>query len=51
VDHKPNVKAHLECPVMFSTAVITWAGPMADALDGKSMDVDWVRVYRKKDGG
>jgi hypothetical protein len=49
VDRKPNAKAHLEVPVMFSTAVITWAGPVTDALDGKSMDVDWVRVYRRKD--
>jgi beta-glucanase (GH16 family) len=44
----PNTKAHLECPVIFSTAVITWAGPISDALDGKSMDVDWVRVYQRQ---
>lgn len=43
-----NTKAHLEVPVIYSTAVLTWAGPVTDALDGKSMDVDWVRVYRRK---
>lgn len=48
VDRKPNTKAHGECPVLFSTAVISWAGPLTDALDGKSMDVDWVRVWRRK---
>lgn len=43
-----NTKAHLEVPVIFATAVLPyWAGPVTDALDGKSMDVDWVRVYRK----
>jgi beta-glucanase (GH16 family) len=31
--------------VRFSTAVITWAGPITDSLDGTSMDVDYVRVY------
>lgn len=48
VDRKPNTKAHGECPVLFSTAVISWAGPVTDTLDGKSMEVDWVRVWRRK---
>lgn len=48
VDRKANRGAHLESPVIFSTAVFTWAGPVTPALDGKSMDVDWVRVYRLK---
>ena len=44
-----NTKAHLDVPVIFATAVLPyWAGPVTDALDGKSMDVDWVRVYRRK---
>lgn len=46
----PNTKAHLDVPVIFATAVLPfWAGPVNDTLDGKSMDVDWVRVYRRKD--
>lgn len=44
----PNTKAHREAPILYSTAVLTWAGPITDALHGKSMDVDWVRVYRRK---
>ena len=49
IGRKPNVKAHTPGPVMFSTAVFgAWTGPLTDALDGKSMDVDWVRVYRRK---
>ncbi|HPA20462.1 MAG TPA: FAD-dependent oxidoreductase [Verrucomicrobiae bacterium] len=50
IGRKPNVKAHAPGPVMFSTAVFgSWAGPLTDDLDGKSMDVDWVRVYRRGD--
>jgi beta-glucanase (GH16 family) len=48
VHRVPNAKAHLEAPVIYSTAVLPWAGPITDALDGKSMDVDWVRVYQRK---
>ncbi len=44
----PNAKAHMEVPVIYATAVLPWAGPITDALDGKSMDVDWVRVYQRK---
>jgi beta-glucanase (GH16 family) len=48
VDRKPNTQASLPGPVMFSTAVFRWAGPITDALDGKSMDIDWVRIWRRK---
>ena len=44
----PNTKAHLNAPVIYSTAVLPWAGPINDTLDGKSMDVNSVRVYRRK---
>ena len=50
IDRKPNTKAVLESPVIFSTAVFPWAGPITDRLDGTSMDVDWVRVWRRTDG-
>lgn len=33
-------------PVIYSTAVLPWAGPITDALDSKGMDADWVRIYR-----
>ncbi|MDR3708718.1 MAG: family 16 glycosylhydrolase [Capsulimonadaceae bacterium] len=44
-----NAEAHFPGPLIFSTAVLpNWAGPVTDALDGKSMDVDWVRAYEKQ---
>lgn len=45
IGRKPNTKAHQPSPVIFSTAVIPWAGLAGDRLDGLSMDVDWVRVF------
>ena len=39
--------AKLPVSPRFSTAVFDLGGPVTDALDGKSMDVDWVRVYKK----
>ena len=48
IDRKPNTKAQWASPVLFSTAVFPWAGPITDKLDGKSMDVDWVRIWRIK---
>jgi beta-glucanase (GH16 family) len=44
----PNTKANLDVPVIFATAVLPWAGPINESLNGASMDVDWVRVYQKK---
>ncbi len=50
IGRKPNVKAHSPAPVVYSTAGLGgWAGPLTNALHGKSMDVDWVRAYRPKD--
>ena len=48
VDRKPVYNAHLPTSPRFSTAVINWAGPVQESMDGKSMDVDWVRVYARK---
>jgi beta-glucanase (GH16 family) len=45
IARKPNTKANLPVPAMLSTAVLPWAGAPSDALNGTSMDVDWVRVY------
>ena len=44
-----NTVAHHPLDVRFSTAVVQdWRGPVTDALDGTSMDVDWVRVYQRR---
>ena len=49
VARKPNVVANTTAPVIFSTAVLpAWAGPVTDALNGKSMDVAWVHVFLPK---
>ena len=48
VGRNPNTNAHLNSAVIFSTAVFPWAGPITDRLDGTSMDVDWVRVWRRR---
>jgi hypothetical protein len=48
IDRKPNTQAQRPGPVIFSTAVFPWAGSITDALHETSMDVDWVRVWRKK---
>lgn len=34
-------------PVLLSTIVAEWTGSVTDAADGKSMDVDYVRVWQK----
>ncbi len=44
-----NEICHGESPVRLSLAIIRWAGAVTDAIDGKSMDVDWVRVWRRAD--
>ena len=38
---------HLEVPVIFSTAVLKWAGKITEALDGAAMEVDYVRIYER----
>lgn len=42
-----NEICHGESPVRLSLAIIPWAGPVTDAIDGRSMDVDWVRVWQQ----
>lgn len=34
--------------VFVSGAVVLWAGEITDALDGATMEVDYVRIYKKK---
>ena len=48
IDRKKSYTAQRPVFPKLSTAVMTWAGPVTDNLDGKSMDVDYVRVYKKK---
>ncbi|NEW81064.1 MAG: glycoside hydrolase family 16 protein [Mariniphaga sp.] len=43
-----NDFCHSPVPVYLSEAILTWAGPVTDAIDGTSMVVDWVKVHQKK---
>ncbi len=47
IRREPNTICHGEAPVLLSLAIIKWAGAVTDAIDGTSMDVDYVRVYQK----
>lgn len=43
-----NEFCHAPASIWLSLAVIPWAGRVTDAIDGKAMEVDYVRVYRRK---
>lgn len=51
IGRRPAANANLPVYPILSTALLDGAGPITDALDGKSMDVDYVRVYRQKPTG
>ena len=40
-----NEACHSECPIFLSEAIIKWAGPVTDAIEGTFMEVDYVRAY------
>ena len=49
ISKKPNINAiDVEYPI-FSTAVINWAGTFGPKADGSSMDIEYVRVYQRKE--
>lgn len=48
IRREKNEFAHSPSPVWLSLAIIPWAGRVSDAIDGTFMEVDYVRVYRKK---
>jgi len=47
IRREPNTICRLPAPVFLSLAVIKWGGLVTDAIDGTSMDVDFVRVYER----
>lgn len=49
ISRKPNTHARRPGPVIFSTAVLAWAGTAGASLADSSMDVDWVRVWKRAD--
>ncbi len=49
IRREKNTICHGEAPVWLSLAIIKWAGAVTDEIDGKSMDVDYVRVYETQE--
>ena len=43
-----NEFCHSPAPLYLSEAIISWAGAVTDAIDGTSMEVDWVKVFQSK---
>jgi len=48
IRREKNVICYYEVPVWFSLTVLRWAGRVTDAIDGTSMDIDYVRVYQQQ---
>jgi len=48
IRREANTLCHQEAPVLLSLAIIKWSGPVTDAIDGTSMDVDYVRVFQRE---
>ena len=48
IRREENTIFHGETPVRLSLAIFKWAGEITDEIDGKSMEVDYVKVYQKK---
>jgi beta-glucanase (GH16 family)/lysophospholipase L1-like esterase len=48
IRREKNAFCFSAAPVLLSLAVIQWAGEVTDRIDGTFMEVDYVRVYRKK---
>ena len=48
IRREENTLCHSDAPVLLSLAIIDWAGPVTDAIDGTAMEVDFVRVYQHK---
>lgn len=46
VRREKNEFSNYPAPVFLSSAVIHWAGPVTDQIDGTSMDVDYVRIWQ-----
>lgn len=43
-----NSICHKPAPVWLSSAIIKWAGPVTEKIDGTAMEVDYVRIYEKR---
>lgn len=48
IRREKNTFCHSPAPVLLSLAIIGWGGKITDAIDGTSMEVEYVRVYKPK---
>lgn len=48
IRRETNSICHKPAPVWLSSAIIKWAGAVTEKIDGTAMEVDYVRVYRKR---
>jgi len=49
IRREKNTICHKATHVWLSLAIMNWAGPVTDAVDGASMEVDYVRIYKAAD--
>jgi hypothetical protein len=49
IRREKNTFCLTSAPILLSLAIIAWAGEVTDKIDGTYMEVDYVRVYQKKD--
>jgi beta-glucanase (GH16 family) len=47
IRREPNNFCHHPAPVLLSLAVIHWAGPVTDQINGTSQTIDYVRIWQK----
>jgi beta-glucanase (GH16 family) len=50
IRRESNAFCHHPAPVFLSLAVIHWAGPVTDRIDGTSQVIDYVRIWQKPGG-
>ena len=43
----PNTCCHQEANLVLGTSVLPGTGPVTDSIDGTSMEVDYVRVWKE----
>lgn len=48
IRRQPHDICRSPAPVFLSLAIMGWAGPVTDAIDGASMDVDYVRIWQRE---
>lgn len=51
IRREANEFCHHPAPVFLSLAVIHWAGPVTDRIDGASQVIDYVRIWQQDEDG